>query len=382
MIVNIPYPVVPPAFVSAEIGTVNGSTVAVTFDAECVTAPAVTIKENGVATTNDGGTIQGDAHIVYYIIPIPWHGSDDVITVDDNPCTNNIAWVAELDLQADTGVATSVAPFAGTGTVSQSGNAITGVGTAFLSEVVIGDVITGTGINGAVTSITDDTNLTLSSSTTAGAVAFTITPQAGTARVTTWADQSINNHDFTATGTARPSKQTIGGTPFVIGDAADDWLTGDNFFDNISNCGVVTVWMIRDLIAEGTNLEIISKYDVDLGSPHFWIYSSTSNDFYDDDLNRSNNHSTFLLTDGQKYVTSHKVTSYLTSNMFINGNDGDTTFNIEGTPITTTNDQPVHLVAYSSICLAASLMAIPAPPSSDRAALEQRLADRYGVTLP
>ena len=96
-----------PAFVSAEIGTVNGYTVVVTFDQEVTEAPAVTIKENGVATTNDGGTIQGDAHIVRYVIPIPWHGSDDVITVDDNVVTNNMDWVSLPDSQADTGASPS-----------------------------------------------------------------------------------------------------------------------------------------------------------------------------------------------------------------------------------------------------------------------------------
>lgn len=91
-----------PAFVSAEIGVVNGSTVAVTFNAICVTVPDVTIKEDGVTTTHDGGTIQGDAHIVYYVIPIPWHGLDSVMTVDNNPVTNNIIWLSQMDLQADT----------------------------------------------------------------------------------------------------------------------------------------------------------------------------------------------------------------------------------------------------------------------------------------
>ena len=91
-----------PTFVSAEIGTVNGSTVVVTFSSACETPPVVEIKENGVVATNDGGTIQGDPTIVYYVIPIPWHGADDVITVDGNAVTNNIAWNTLLDLQADT----------------------------------------------------------------------------------------------------------------------------------------------------------------------------------------------------------------------------------------------------------------------------------------
>lgn len=97
-----PIPPIGPLIVSAEIGTINGSTVAVTFNQACVTPPVVEIKENGVVTTHDGGTIQEDSTLVYYVIPIPWHGSDDVITVDGHAVTNNITWLSLLDLQADT----------------------------------------------------------------------------------------------------------------------------------------------------------------------------------------------------------------------------------------------------------------------------------------
>ena len=78
-----------PAFVSAEIGTVNGSTVAVTFDIVCVTAPVVIIQVNGVTITSDGGTIQGDAHVVYYVIDDGFYNNADVFTVDGNAVTNN-----------------------------------------------------------------------------------------------------------------------------------------------------------------------------------------------------------------------------------------------------------------------------------------------------
>jgi hypothetical protein len=65
-----------PTFVSAEVGTVGATTVAVTFSA-AVTAvgddytSGVTIKVNTVASTISSGTRQTNQAIVYYVLAAP-----------------------------------------------------------------------------------------------------------------------------------------------------------------------------------------------------------------------------------------------------------------------------------------------------------------------
>ncbi len=94
--------------------------------------------------------------------------------------------------------------YAGSGTVSQSGTAITGVGTSFDLEVAVGDLLTATGISGNVVTITDGTHIVLSNSAAAAGGAYTITPVAGVSdRITTLADQSGNGHDCTQGTQAR-----------------------------------------------------------------------------------------------------------------------------------------------------------------------------------
>jgi hypothetical protein len=87
----------------------------------------------------------------------------------------------------------STASYTLTGTVAQSGNTLTGVLTIFLTEVKLGDNISGGGVNGNVTAIASDTSLTLdSSATVAAGDTVTCAPVAGTSdRVTTWTDRSL-----------------------------------------------------------------------------------------------------------------------------------------------------------------------------------------------
>lgn len=116
-----------PQFSSAEIGAVNASTLVVTFDQDVLAAEndyglGVTIKVNGVSTSISGGIRQANHAVVYYDIPVLWHGSSDVVTweydsatgiivaeSDSTPLgdvaaqsvTNNCEYAALLDLQAD-----------------------------------------------------------------------------------------------------------------------------------------------------------------------------------------------------------------------------------------------------------------------------------------
>lgn len=99
--------------------------------------------------------------------------------------------------KADAGLTLATTGYAGSGTVTQVGTAITGIGTAFTNEAAVGDGLSGTLISGTVTVITDDTHLTVNASNSGVGASYTITPTAGVSdRVTTIADQSGNGYDW------------------------------------------------------------------------------------------------------------------------------------------------------------------------------------------
>ena len=84
---------VPPQYSSAEIGTVNDTTVAVTFTTKVSAAgndfsTGVIIKVNTVSKSISTGTRQTDHHIVYYVIPAV--DANDVVTVEYNQSTGHI----------------------------------------------------------------------------------------------------------------------------------------------------------------------------------------------------------------------------------------------------------------------------------------------------
>jgi hypothetical protein len=70
-----------PAFASAEIGTVNATTLAVTFSTEVASADfaaGVIIKVNTVSQTIDSATLQTNQLVVHYVIPAVANG--DTVT--------------------------------------------------------------------------------------------------------------------------------------------------------------------------------------------------------------------------------------------------------------------------------------------------------------
>src|SRR5512147_772228 len=82
-----------PLFSSAEIGTVNASTLVVTFDRDVSAADysaGVTIKVNGSATSITSATRQANHAIVRYVIPVLWHGSGDAVTWEYASGSGNI----------------------------------------------------------------------------------------------------------------------------------------------------------------------------------------------------------------------------------------------------------------------------------------------------
>ncbi|MEK7123244.1 MAG: hypothetical protein AAB855_05320, partial [Patescibacteria group bacterium] len=67
-------------------------------------------------------------------------------------------------------------PVAGTGTIASSGTTVTGTGTAFMTQLAIGDIITASGQTKTISAITSNTSLTVDSAFTAnlpGGTSFT-----------------------------------------------------------------------------------------------------------------------------------------------------------------------------------------------------------------
>jgi len=295
-----------------------------------------------------------------------------------------------LELQADTGVTTSTAQFSGTGVITQSGTTVSGVGTAFLSEVVVGDRIQAIGIDGIVQSIATDTSLTLdTSATVAIGIIYTITPQAGTARVSTWLDP-VSGQSFTQSGTARPSKQTIGGYPAVVFDGVNDWMLGPDFADNLDSFTCLSVFHV---LSGGPNGQIISKMYQEEGflSRLGWHVQLGMRVHQGEDNWINVGLSTINPNFQIRNVFSQEKISNSELHVYVNGVQDDD-FSSLGTITNFGTTEPVRLGivggpggvsdwGYSNAILSAEVIYSPALSASARAAKEQELATRYGITL-
>ena len=297
-----------------------------------------------------------------------------------------------LDLRANTGVTTSTASFAGTGMITQLLTDVTGIGTAFLSEVVVGDRITSSGstINGIVQSITDDTNLTLDTSATVGGdLSFDIIPQAGTARVTNWIDQSSGAHDFTQSGLARPSLQTIGGNLALVLNGFNQWLEGPDFADNLSS---FTVFLAATLIGvesppPGNFPHLLTKIQNYFSQPGWAVafpipllyVQGPSGDTW-------NSFGTVTNNTNIKTLYTFELLTYNSGNAYLNGvlDNADP----QGTAdvVTTANTKTVRIGAsgdlgggFAFVNINAVMMYVPAPNASDRAAIEAWLMTQWGI---
>lgn len=334
---------VPPLFVSAEVGTVNASTVAVTFDQDVSASDysaGVTIKVDGTATSIASATRQGNHAIVYYVIPVLWHGSGDVVTWEYAQASGNI--IAEDDSTP-------------------------------LSNVT-------------AQSVTNNCEYAALLDLQADALALNDGDP-----VSTWADQSGQSHDFAQTGTARPLKQTISGYPAVSFDGVNDFMDGGEFADNLLSFTVMTclIYHIDDpagiVVSKELSTGSLVGWLVTLGGENFYLYQDALN-FIEARLH--NFDETFpegLL----KYIYTGECIDYSELHCYRNSsNAGEDHPGSIGAVTNISNAAHVEIAStgtgeygYSLIDMHAVLIFSPAPSATNRAALEARLAARYGVTL-
>lgn len=209
------------------------------------------------------------------------------------------------------------------------------------------------------------------------------------AAVSTWADASGLGHDFTQSGSARPTYHTGGGVPYVQFDGVDDCLIGPDVADNLDSFALF-------LVSAGASGPLITKINnngcVDPGSTG-WVYYSSNGAFWlaqssSDSVHASAN--TFVTTKALRtvVVSSRSALHFYTNGAADDDLSGTTTAGAGVTSYSTT--EPIRLGVegdggdcdgFSSDNLYAVMLFSPAPNASDRAAIEAYVAAKYGITL-
>lgn len=205
--------------------------------------------------------------------------------------------------------------------------------------------------------------------------------------VSTWADQSGNGNDFTQTGDARPTRQTISTYPAVVFDGVEDWMSGGNFADNLSSASII---MAVGIVSGSTKGVIVAKMNnyitgagwavLSLGN-EFIAQNDGGNEYYDLIIAHS------LQTEPQ--IATYEIVSINELHGYINGvnDDDDNLTSHVGTVTNIGNSEDVRLgtfgneasAGYIGMNLYAVRIYEPALSPVARAAVEAELGARYGI---
>ncbi len=335
-----------PQFASAEIGTVNASTVVVTFDRNMSAsdyAAGATIKVNGSTTIISAGIREADHKVISYAIPVLWHGSGDSVTWEYNSATGNL--------------------------VAESGGA------------ALGDV--------SAQAVTNNCEYAALLDLQADTLALNDGDP-----VSTWADQSGNSRDFTQTGDARPSYSYNSGNPFVYFDGNSKWMEVSALksaaFDNLSSFAVFMSFINTGEVARASGNVLIGKIN-NIGSGAGWLCGAAGTNTM---LTQESGGSVYsYLSDNIPIPTnSFTYTALFTDrndfSLYINGVKPDQTMHIAAVA-DMSNAETLRLGtdaldsgdSFSIMSPGYCLIYAPPPNGANRAALEARLAARYGITL-
>lgn len=205
--------------------------------------------------------------------------------------------------------------------------------------------------------------------------------------VALWADQSGNSNDFTQSGDARPTKQTVDNYSVISFDGLDDWMLGSNFADNLSSFTFVVV------ANRAIELSKIGNNGCDDPGSTGWDGSGGQFNIWTDSNNgilQATNHN----PGGVKGIISYDMVSAAELHCYFNGALDDFYQNggsVIGSGVSGFgNTEPVRLGIdgaagdcdnFSFGNLYAVRIYAPALSSTERAAVEAELATRYGITL-
>lgn len=209
--------------------------------------------------------------------------------------------------------------------------------------------------------------------------------------VATWTD---GTYSFTATGTTRPTKQTISTYSAVVFDGVDDLLIGPNFADNLASFALFVV--IKPQTNTGGGV-LISKID-GAGNHAGWVTTTASFpglDSSDIRIQTAGNVLTQKTSNDYNQTGSVKVVLSFVRlsasdnlHVYVNGSNAGESVVVTDAIADYSNTDLVAIGNYADgtdIALAADLYAIriytPVPDATTRAAIEAQLAARYGITL-
>lgn len=215
--------------------------------------------------------------------------------------------------------------------------------------------------------------------------------------VALWADQSANGYDFTASGAARPFKQTVGGKSIVqfnsnsqLAPSSDaQFMIGPNAIDNPAS---FTIVVAGDLFGGSSDDAVIAKIN-NTSSGAGWALYQAGNAF----LTQEDGGSVYFYLTRHVYVSSNVV--ILSSDavtrdelhVYTNGvlDDFIAGLSHAGTVGNISNAEHIRIAAlgddttsgYCALNLYAVRIYSPALSATDRAAVEAELATRYSITL-
>lgn len=329
-------PAIAPQFSSAEVGTVNASTVAVIFD-QGVNATGndyssgVTIKVNGSTRSFESGIRQADHTLVYYALATPVEAGDTV-TWEYSAASGSI--VSESD---------------GTALANVTAQTVTNNVTLPLPQVASAMLLLDLRASQLALSDGDP--------------------------VSTWPDVSGDGRDFTQTGTARPTYRAGGGVPYLEFDGAEDWMLGPNFADNLSS---FTVFVSANVDNGSDTTEIIYKIPSGIGTPG-WLCFFADTGFIVQTNSSNKLHPAWQQAEGgTKAVYTYERSGQSSADFFYNGSNSLTSYFPVGTVTSIANAEPVRIgyfsVVFTRMNLYAVLIYAPAPNATDRAAIETWLA--------
>lgn len=207
--------------------------------------------------------------------------------------------------------------------------------------------------------------------------------------VSTWADQSINGHDFTSSGGNRPTYHTGAGYPYVeFSIAFQQYLVGGDFADNLSS---FTVFVVAH--SPRATMTLISKTDPTTIAARGWaiVILNSGSGIYDQfDLYTALDQYSEQVQAGyladSKQVLTFEMISVDDLHIYTNGALDD--YNIPSTSGASnfSTSEPVRIGhedygGYYQGKIYAIRIYTPAPDSTQRSAIEAELAARYGITL-
>lgn len=205
--------------------------------------------------------------------------------------------------------------------------------------------------------------------------------------VGTWADQSGNNRDFTQTGDARPTfVANKDGYPAVKFDGMDflQWMEGPSFADNLTS---FAVFYIASQANPGNDKQIITKLNNDTTYLGWEVLISSV--MLQDDLGMINIENEPTSVELFK-VRATEFVDKSTVHVYVSGNDDAEMVVSSATITSSSNVEPVRLGADAagigsftglSGWIRAVMLYAPAPNATDRQAIIEWLATKYGIDL-